>query len=337
METPNTILLIPIIVSFLVSLFLIPLWTRKAKKAGIFGIDLQKRKKIEVAEAGGVTVLAGLLLGILIYIAIKTFVFSTTSNLVETFALLTSILILAFIGFTDDILGWKIGMSKKVRLILVIFSSIPLVVINAGKSAVGIPFLGTLDLGILYPLLAIPIGIVGATVTFNFLAGYNGLEAGQGILLLGALSIAAYMTGNAWLAVIGLCMVASLIAFLFYNFYPASIFPGDSLTYPIGGMIAIFSILGSFEKIAIFFFIPYIIETGLKLRGKLKKESYGKIMPDGSLENRYKEIYGLEHLAIHLMKKYNIKPTENSVVLSIWAFQLIIIILGFLIFSPGIV
>ncbi|MDP2841599.1 MAG: hypothetical protein Q8O17_04910 [Candidatus Methanoperedens sp.] len=41
------------------------------------------------------------------------------------------------------------------------------------------PFLGTLDIGLLYPLLIIPIGMIGASNAFNMLAGYNGLEAGM--------------------------------------------------------------------------------------------------------------------------------------------------------------
>jgi len=136
-----------------------------------------------------------------------------------------------------------------------------------------------------------------------FLAGYNGLEAGQGIILLSSLAIVAFFTGSSWLSVIALCMVFSLVAFLIFNFCPAKVFPGDSLTYSIGGMIAILAILGNFEKIAIFFFIPYIIEFGLKSRGKLVKHSFGKPNKDGTLSLNYKKIYSLNHLFIFLMKK----------------------------------
>ena len=127
-------------------------------------------------------------------------------------------------------------------------------------------------------------------------------------------------------------MVASLIAFYIFNKYPAKVFPGDILTYSIGALIASIAILGDIEKIAVFFFIPYIIETGLKLRGKLVKESFAKVNKDGSLEMPYKKIYGLEHLAILILKKT--KPSkkvyEKDVVYLINGFQILIIILGFL-------
>jgi UDP-N-acetylglucosamine--dolichyl-phosphate N-acetylglucosaminephosphotransferase len=331
----NYILIFPILASFFVTLFLIPQWIKRATNAKLVGRDVNKINGKEVAEGGGVTVLSGFALGVMIYVALNTFLFKKIENFIEIFSLMTTLFFIAFIAFTDDILGWKIGLRRRTRIILVAFASIPLVAINAGKSAIVLPWIGAIDLGIFYPLVLIPIGIVGATTTFNFLAGFNGLEAGQGILLLSSLAIVSYLTGNSWLAVIALCMVAALFAFLIYNFDPAQIFPGDSMTYPVGGLVAIMAILGNFEKIAVFFFIPVIVEFFLKARGKFMKQSFGKPRKDGGLDLKYDRIYSLNHFAIYLMKKVGIKPTEKKVVFSIWAFQLIVILAGFVIFKRG--
>ncbi len=175
---------------------------------------------------------------------------------------------------------------------------------------------------------------MGATTVFNFLAGFNGLEAGQGILILSALAIVTYITGSSWLTVVTLCLVVSLFAFYIFNVNPARVFPGDVLTYLIGAAIAVIAVLGDAEKIALFFFIPYFLEMILKLRGKLEKHSFGKPNPDGSLEEPYAKIYGLEHLAIRILKKIkpNKKAYENEVVYLINAFQALIIIIGFILF-----
>jgi UDP-N-acetylglucosamine--dolichyl-phosphate N-acetylglucosaminephosphotransferase len=235
------------------------------------------------------------------------------------------------------LLGWRRGgLSIRTRSILVILAAIPLTAINAGKSTLALPLLGVSDVGLIYPLLFIPVGILGATTAYNILAGFNGLEAGQGVILLLAMSIVAYLTGNPWLTIIGLIMVASLLAFLLFNYCPAKVFPGDVLTYSVGGMIAILSIFGNFERVAVFFFIPYIIETGLKYRGKFRVPSFGKLMKDGSLGLRYKKICSLNHLAVFILGKLGIRPTEKRAVLSIWLFQIAIIILGFIIFREGI-
>jgi UDP-N-acetylglucosamine--dolichyl-phosphate N-acetylglucosaminephosphotransferase len=115
-------------------------------------------------------------------------------------------------------------------------------------------------------------------------------------------------------------------------------FPGDVLTYSVGALIAAIAILGEIEKIAIFFFIPYIIETVLKLRGKLKKESFAKVNEDGSLDMPYKKVYGLEHLAIKILKKIkkNKKVYEKEVVYLINIFQILIISLGIVMFRNSI-
>lgn len=330
------ILSLPIIVSLLITLFFLPSWINRTKNAGLVGKDMNKPSKEKVAEAGGVIVIAGFIFSSLLYVAIKTFYFNSQTNVVEIFALLTLVLITAFIGMIDDILGWKIGLGKRVRLFLVFFAAVPLMVINAGQSIVSLPLIDGLNLGILYPLLIIPLGIIGASTTFNFLAGYNGLEARQGILILSALALAAFLTGTTWLSLILLCMISALFGFLLFNSCPAKVFPGDTMTYSIGALIAAAAILGNLERFALFIFIPNIIEVFLKLRGKLKMESFAQPQKDSSLDLRYDKIYGLEHFAIFIMKKFKQKVYEKDVVNFINLFQLIIIILAFIIFKEGI-
>ncbi|MBU0959405.1 MAG: glycosyl transferase family 4 [Nanoarchaeota archaeon] len=324
----DPLLTIALLVSFFLTLFFLPLWIRGAKRAGLVGRDLHKTDKREIAEAGGTTVLFGFVFGVLVYIAIKTFYFKSSDNVIELFAIIASVLIMGFIGLMDDVLGWKIGLTRKTRIFFLIFAAIPLVVINAGESV-----MMNIDFGILYPLILIPIGMIG-TSAFNFIGGYNGLESSQGILILTGLAIVTWATGNSWLSVVALCMVATLIAFYFFNKTPARVFPGDTLTYPIGALIAVMAIMGNIEKIAVFFFIPYILETILVVRGRLKKESYSKVNSDGSLDCAYDKIYGLEHVAVKVLQKINKdkKAYEKQVVYLINAFQIIIILIGFVLF-----
>ncbi|RLG10674.1 glycosyl transferase family 4 [Candidatus Pacearchaeota archaeon] len=328
----ETLILITIFISFFSTFLILPLWIKRARSEKMTGKDMNKVDKREIAEGGGVNVLFGVSIGILLYIALETFYFHQNKNIISIFAMLSVLFIASTVGILDDLLGWKKGLSKKIRLFVIFFAAIPLMVINAGTSTMVIPFLGAVNFGLLYPLLIIPLGVLGATTTFNFLAGYNGLEASQGILILSALAYVTYVTGNSWLSVIALCMVASLFAFYIFNKYPAKIFPGDALTYSVGALIASIAILGNIEKIAVFFFIPYIIEVVLKVRGKLEKESFAKVNPDGSLSMPYNKIYGLEHLAIYILKK--IKPSkkayESDVVYLINGFQIFVIILGLL-------
>jgi len=329
------LLFLSIIFSFIITIIFLIYWIKKSNQIGLVWRDMNKVSKEKVGGSGGLAVVLGFIMGVLVYIAIQTFYFNSSYNLVEIFSLTTAILLLGGIGIIDDLLGWQHGgLSIRSRLIMVLFAAIPLMVINAGNSHIYIPYFGSTNVGILYPLLFIPIGIIGASTTFNFLAGYNGLEAGQGILILSALAMLSYLNGQTWLTLISLCMIVSLFGFLFFNKYPSKVFPGDVLTYPVGGLIAIMAILGNFELFTVFIFIPYIIETGLKLRGRLKKYSFGEPQKDGSLKNKYNKIYGLEHFAIYIIEqiKESKKAYEWEVVLFVHTIQLIFIILAFLIF-----
>ncbi len=323
------VLLLTIFVSFFCTSLTIPFWIRKAKQIGLVWDDMNKKdKKKKVAGSGGIVVVLGAIIGIFLYVAINTFYFERDISNLEIFSIITTMLLVAGVGLIDDLFGWKKGgLSAKTRIILVLFAAIPLMVINAGESTM----LG-IDFGIFYPLILVPLGVIGATTTFNFLAGYNGLEAGQGILILSALALVTHLTGNSWLSIVLLCVVAALVAFYLFNMDPAKVFPGDVLTYSIGALIATTAIIGQVEKIAIFFFIPYLFETGLKIRAKLNAHNFGVPNEDGSLELRYDKIYSLTHLSHFILKKFKKKVYEKDIVYMINGFQLIVIILGFWIF-----
>jgi len=341
----NALLFLPVIISFVITLYLLPFWISRAKIIGLVGKDINKYEKPEVVEVGGIAVIAGFVIGILFYIAVRTFILEDINGVsLQIFVLISSILILAFIGLVDSLLAtssnsaishhiknWRRGLRRRHRIFLCLVASIPLMAINAGTSVMNVPFFGAVNFGILYPLILIPLGIIGATTTYNFLAGFNGLEAGQGIIILSFLSFVAYATGNSWLAVVGLCFVASLIAFFIFNKNPAKVLPSDVLTYPLGGLIAIMAILGNFEKIAVIVFIPYIIEFILKSRGRLTKQSFGIPEKNGNLKMPYDKIYGMTHLAIFVVGKLKKKVTENDVVYFIFAIQILFVLLGFLV------
>jgi UDP-N-acetylglucosamine--dolichyl-phosphate N-acetylglucosaminephosphotransferase len=332
------LLLITIFASFFCTFLIMPFWIRKAKQIGLTWEDMHKFKSDKnVAGSGGIIVVLGTMIGIFAYVAIQTFYFKNfNGTLIGIFAILSSMFLITGVGLIDDLFGWKKGgMSIRSRVILILFAAVPLMVINAGESNV----LG-IELGLLFPLLAIPVGVLGAATTFNMIAGYNGLETGQGIIILSAMAIVTYLTGTAWLSVVALCMVASLFAFYIFNVNPAKVFPGDVLTYSVGALIAAIAIVGNVEKIALFFFIPYFIEVVLKLRAKITirqkgfVQNFGVPNEDNSLELRYKKIYSITHLSLWTLKKINPskKVYENEVVWLINGFQILIVLVGFWIF-----
>ena len=120
------LLLISLILSALLTLSLLPKWIKVSKKVGLVWEDMNKfNHPKNVASSGGIIVLMAFILGVLFYIFIKTFLYEDSSNVLEIFSLLSVILILAVIGLTDDLLGWKNGgLPARIRLVLAFFAAI---------------------------------------------------------------------------------------------------------------------------------------------------------------------------------------------------------------------
>jgi UDP-N-acetylglucosamine--dolichyl-phosphate N-acetylglucosaminephosphotransferase len=207
---------------------------------------------------------------------------------------------ITFIGFIDDLLLKKnressFGLRQWQKPILTLVAAIPLMVVNAGSNIIKIPFFGRIDIGIYYALILVPIGVVGAANMINLLAGFNGLEAGMGLVYTGILALYAYLNNRPIGLLISLITFTVLIAFFIYNKYPAKIFPGDSLTYLLGASLACIAILGDMERAALICSIPFFIELFLKARSKFKAQTYG-YYKDGKIHSRYKEIYSIPHI-----------------------------------------
>jgi len=315
------------IIAFSTTLISLRSWIDTALRFGFVGKDMNKPDKPEVAEAGGVWVALGASFGLMTLVALHRYIDGSLYNFTELSSLITLLFMVSFIGFLDDILGWKKGLRIWQRVVFSALLSIPLVIIKAGVSTMSLPFIGKVNFGILYPLVLVPIGVMGASNAFNMIAGYNGLEASMGILLMAFTSLYAYYRGITYIGDAAIIMLFALMAFLYYNKYPAKVFPGNSLTYGFGAYYAALVILGDFERYGILLFSLYFVELLLFLRGLrhgVYKENYGKVNPDYSLEPPYERIYSLTHFAILVLKKIRGKATEKSVVLFIVSLQAII-------------
>ncbi|MEK6864344.1 MAG: glycosyltransferase 4 family protein [Nanoarchaeota archaeon] len=325
-------------ISFLLVLIAMPLWIKRAHRAGLTGKDMHKSDGRQVANLGGLVVIFAFLFGTLGYIAVDTFIISHASSDaqfsrdLQIMAALVTVLILTILGLADDILGWKIGLRQWQKPILALFAAVPLAVVNAGQTTMALPLIGRIDIGIIFPLIVIPFAVSGAANGFNMLGGYNGLEAGIGALILSALAYFAWINQYSHVAIMALCMVFALAAFYFFNRYPAKVFPGNVLSYPLGGLIAVVAILGNVERIAVVLFLPFFIEFLLKARGRFRKESFARIRYDGSLDAPYDHIYGLEHLAIRILQQFKRRVHEWNVTHLVFGFEILLIIFVFVIY-----
>jgi UDP-N-acetylglucosamine--dolichyl-phosphate N-acetylglucosaminephosphotransferase len=328
------------IISALVTFFLTPHAIKYFRLIGLTTTDVHKKNKPLVPHSAGIPVVAGIIAGLLVYIFINVFIHKEISHLVYLFASMTSILIIMFSGFLDDLnsrqvkvaghIEGKQGLKAWQKPLLTLPAAFPLMAIMAGNTTMSLPFIGPVDFGILYPLLIVPIGVVGGSNVVNLLGGYNFLEVGMGLVYTLSLGIYAYLHGSIVAAVIFLTTFGALLGIAKYNFYPAKILSGDSLTYTLGAVVAVGAIVGNMEKAAVLTMMPFIIQGILKFYSRLKLRKFasdlGILQKDGTIKPKYgKRIYSWIHLITNL---WNLN--EKKIVFVMMSIQAIFSLIPFL-------
>ena len=268
------------IFSFLVTFFGFPIVIPRLKKAGIVGKNMNSEFQEEIPEMGGLIMATGFSAGIITAISLSTFFHIFPSiNLTSIYAVLSTILIVVLIGIFDDLISIKQG----IKAIMPVFAAFPLMAIKEGFSIMNIPFIGLINFGIFYPLILVPLGITGAANAANMLAGFNGLEVGMGIIIVISLSIIAYLIEQITALVVLLAVLGTLMATIYYNWYPAKILIGDVGTLSLGAVVAAAVIIGNFETAGIIVLIPYIIDFIIKANNHFPSKNWSGVYRNGKL------------------------------------------------------
>jgi len=315
-----------LVVSFATTYFIFPGVIANFKRAKIVGKDMHKPGKPEVAEMGGLIIVAGFSSGIITISALETFLSGLLSiDLIKIFAALSVVLIMALVGNVDDL----IGVRKVPKAIIPLLGSLPLVAIKAGHTLMNIPFIGQVDFGILYPLILVPIGLTGAANAFNMLAGFNGLEIGMSIVAAGSLAVVAYSIGAMASFLLLVAALGALIATLRYNWYPAKVFIGDTGTFSLGAIIASAVILGNFETAGIIIIIPYALDFILKAINRFPSKGWWGVYKNGKLYCPGSRPTGLAQLVMKLCSGI----TERKLVLTLIGIEAVCATIAILLYA----
>lgn len=162
---------------------------------------------------------------------------------VKVFAGLGMAVAFGAIGFMDDYISIlkkrNLGLTEKQKLVLqfavaaAYFLSLGL---TGEPTATTIPFVGQLDLGWFYYILA-AIVLVGLVNAVNFTDGIDGLNSTVSFFVFLALSLCAGALSMTGLTALGLAAAAGCVGFLLWNWHPAKVFMGDTGSLFLGGMV----------------------------------------------------------------------------------------------------
>ncbi|HEY4496764.1 MAG TPA: phospho-N-acetylmuramoyl-pentapeptide-transferase [Candidatus Paceibacterota bacterium] len=206
-------------------------------------------------------------------------------NRAETYLPIAALLIAALMGIVDDLLGifkkgqnsgWGIGIGHK------IFIYIMIAVLGAwwfyyvlDWNVLHIPFWGNIDVGWWY----IPIFMfimVASAFSANETDGLDGLLGGVSLFAFSSFAVVAFALERYDLASMSAAVVGAILAFLWFNIYPAKFFMGDTGSMALGITMGMMAMLTNTLFILPFFAIILVIESTSVIIQKISKKFWGR-------------------------------------------------------------
>ncbi len=219
------ILTIPFGFSMVLTFALLPVWISICNKWDLFDEpDNRKHHAHLIPSMGGIAMFAGIFLSFLL--------FANIQEHIKMQYLFGGALVLFFTGFFDDLM--TVNAGKKF-----LFQLIAATIIYYGGfrifTVLGFANIGEIPMVIGFPLTLIV--ITTFTNAYNFIDGTDGLAASIGIIISASLGMMFLIVNKLDFAVLAFCLSGSLVGFLFYNFYPAKIFMGDTGSLIVGFLL----------------------------------------------------------------------------------------------------
>lgn len=170
------------------------------------------------------------------------------------------------VGFLDDYISIKkhrnLGLTEIQKLILqfiIVGVYLLSVALAGGTTETVIPFLGSVDLGFFYYILA-AVFIVGMVNAVNFTDGIDGLNTSVTLVVALVFSVIAMLLNRVGLSLYAAAIVGAMIGFLFWNANPAKVFMGDTGSLFLGGAVCALAFGVDMPILLILIGIIYIVE-----------------------------------------------------------------------------
>ncbi len=300
-----------------------------------------RQKQVRTRKTGGQRELhswkVGTPIGGGILIIVSVFLFSSLFYLITDYKInLTTIVLLltlglfGLLGLYDDIRKFfRLGRAHArvlpawFKLLLQIAAAATIsymLYANMGIDTIRIPVLGSfiglphLYLGLLFVPFA-TLTIVSSSNAFNITDGLDGLSTGLLLIALTALWYLAGMSPFAGDVILFIAvLMGALIAFLYFNIFPARLWMGDTGSLAFGAMIAVIALLIDQALILPFIGGMFVIEGASSFAQILSKKF-----------RQGKKIFLLAPLHLHFQK---LGWDETKVTMRFWLFGAILAWVG---------
>lgn len=278
------------IAGFILAMVLTPVYTffaykykfwKKQKTASVTGEKLKIVNKLHAKKiARNIPTMAGVI-GVVSVIIITWFF---NLNRAETWLPLAGLAGGAAIGLIDDILNvWgsnrkDAGLRAPVKFAMII--TVGLVLgwffhTKLGFTSVMIPFVGDVDIKwAMIPLFMF--AVVATSNAVNISDGLDGLAGGLLAAAYGSFGVIAVIQGQYHLATFCFTVIGALLAYIWFNVYPARFFMGDIGSFAWGTSLGVIAMLTNSLLLLPVIGLIFVIEAGSSAIQIFSKKFFGK-------------------------------------------------------------
>ncbi len=222
--------LLALLTSFSITFVAIPSIIKVARMKNLFDEpDERKSHHSRIPTLGGVALFAGIIFAFTFW--------SATSSYQPRQYIISSLIIMFFIGIKDDI----IPLSPIKKFIGQVVSAGIIVFFADYRLTNMVGILGVYELNIYVSYILTMFTILVIINAYNLIDGIDGLAAGIGIIASFTFGIILFMVNNSVLATLSLALCGSLLAFLYFNL-SKKIFMGDTGSLIVGLILSILAI-----------------------------------------------------------------------------------------------
>lgn len=220
-------------------------------------------------------------------------------NRAETYLPLAALFFSAIVGLADDAFGVLGKGPKGGGLSIIQKLGLYFLVAAVGAwwfffrlhwTTFYIPFVGGIEVGFWY--IPIFIFFLAATAfSANEADGLDGLAGGTLFFSFGALAVVSFVLGRYDLAALNGVILGALLAFLWFNIYPARFFMGDTGSMSLGITLGIMAMLTNTALLLPFFaFIPMVESVSVIIQLASKKLRKRKVFHSTPIHHHFEAL-----------------------------------------------
>lgn len=268
-------------ISFFVAIMLTPLWMKVLAKYFRPGKEIEKsgapifnalhKKKEGTPTMGGFVIWFTVALLTLIFWALSKMGTGSWSHLNflsrgQTWLPLGFLIMAGLVGMADDLFGilkrGGLSMRQRLGLYLVVAAvGAGWFYFKLGWDFINIPFLGDLYVGLWYiPIFMLV--VVATAFSANETDGLDGLVGGVFLFSFAALGAIAFIQQRVDLVVMIAGILGALVAFLWFNIYPARFFMGDTGVMSLGFVLGVVAMLTNTLLLLPIIAVVMLVESG---------------------------------------------------------------------------